>query len=123
MIIRPLVSALLTNAYERDRGEQVDEFLLRRTDEDEHRARVNYLTNLSQLERDQAIAAYEARRKIVALYRGCTRTTDGDAYLNAVKIIAEIYSSHPDYREEWRPSGATSAHPSTDAPANQQEKA
>lgn len=79
------------------------EFLLERIAEDEVRARDvaewNPEANMGGVRIGaRALAECEAKRRII---QACDY--DGMTADYVLATLAEIYSDHPDYREEWRP--------------------
>lgn len=93
------------------------DFLLARIAEDERMAEgihpeQSFGLDLEGLSRNRLLAECEAKRRIVEPWR-----VDGDevdwrfgvhaeAHDRILKILAEQYADHPDYREEWRPMPA-----------------
>jgi hypothetical protein len=101
MMVMPLVLALLsTTRPGRGRLECVEEFLLRRIEEEERSAISDGVT---AAERDRIISTARARRKFVAFYRCSKDRPQGAAYLLVIRVLAELYSHHPDYNDNWRP--------------------
>lgn len=101
MMVMPLILALLTSIRPEPRGmDSVDEFLLKRLDEDERRAATDHL---SKVDRERIIATSRARRKIVGFYRCSKDRPQGAAYLLVIRVLAELYVDHPDYNDAWHP--------------------
>lgn len=85
------------------------DFLEARIAEDEAEAR----RSLEQVGMDEAtadlrpFAECEAKRKIIAHHERIgwdyEPAFDQDYMQKFLFIIAEVYASHPDYRDEWRP--------------------
>ena len=82
------------------------DFLLARFDEDEEAAR---FVQLSPAPTNRALVAHvlrdvEAKRQLVQYFRDLERSgLTGGTMDHALRLIAQTYSSHPHYRDEWRP--------------------
>ena len=52
----------------------------------------------------RVLAACKAKRRIVAEHGECGWNEERRGGLqDAIRILAETYADHPDYRDEWRP--------------------
>jgi hypothetical protein len=85
------------------------DFLNARIAEDETEAR-RELEQLAMTEAKadlRAFAECEAKRKIIAHHERIDwdnePSRDRDYMEKFLRIVAEVYAGHPDYREEWRP--------------------
>jgi hypothetical protein len=82
------------------------DFLLARFDEDEEAARFVQLspapTNRALVE--HVLRDVEAKRQLVQYFRDLEgRGLTGGTMDHALRLIAQTYSSHAHYRDEWRP--------------------
>ena len=61
--------------------------------------------HIARFDPARVLAECEAKRRIIAA-AGPTDTWESDyaqGIDHAIRCLASVYSSHPDYREEWRP--------------------
>jgi hypothetical protein len=103
-IVIPMLLVLLASF--RPSGQQpverIDDFILKRLEDDEKAAIASQAGNEWLFNR--IATTCQARRKMVSLYRSSRdRPEANSAYALILSIIAELYDDHPDYWEGWRP--------------------
>ena len=95
-------------------ADTVDAFLLRRIADDERKARADYPQTVAKAERDRILPVCELRRELVRLYRQAVdhSSPHAGAYLVVVRLTAELYESHPDFKQKWAvPKGSPAPAP------------
>jgi hypothetical protein len=99
-----LAIVAMVGPVRRDPVMSIDDFILKRVDEDGKRAIANYLKDLSQVQLDRVVATCDGRRKMVSLFRTSRDRPEANAaYALVLTLVAEVYDDHPDYDERWRP--------------------